>query len=550
MLSNLVIKNYALIDDLRVDFRSGMTVITGETGAGKSIVLGALSLLLGKRAELSSVKNPEEKCIIEAQFTLEKYELEAIFSENDLDYDSHTIIRREILPSGKSRAFVNDTPVTLSQLQALAPYLIDIHSQHETLQLISEDFQLQVVDALANTAKELVDYEVKLLDYRKLSRELTKLRKEQEEQNKELEYHSFLLKELKEANLEKINQTELEETQETLSNMETIQQAFVEAIQLIEEEPVGSLETAKEARLALGKIKTFSTVYQEFWERLNSVIIETEDLLEEIKNSFETLSADPELLNEVNGKLQTLYKLQQKHAVSEVSELLELQNKLEEKVQMTLGLDSRISTLEKQSLQRYKEVENIAKELHEKRKNSIPELKRQLEELLALVGLPNAQFEFKLNLGGEFRSAGMDNLELLFSANKGVKPGPIGKVASGGEMSRIMLAIKSVLANYKELPTLVFDEIDTGVSGEIANKMAEIMVGMSRNMQLLTITHLPQIAAKGEQHFKIYKEDVNHITSTHLRELSQQERIMEIAEMLGGKKISEAAIANAKELLN
>lgn len=550
MLSSLIIKNYALIDDLRVDFQSGMTVITGETGAGKSIVLGALSLLLGKRADLSSVKNSEEKCIIEAQFALEKYELEAVFSENDLDYDSHTIIRREILTSGKSRAFVNDTPVTLSQLQALAPYLIDIHSQHETLQLVSEDFQMEVIDALANVSKDLLYYQNKLTDYRKNSRELTKLRKEQHEQNKELEYYSFLLKELKEANLEKMNQTELEETQETLSNMETIQDAFVQTIQSIEEEPVGSLETAKEARLALGKIKSFSTVYLGFWERINSVIIETEDLLEEIKNSYETLSADPELLQEVNAKLQTLHKLQQKHGISDVSGLIEFQNELEEKVNMTLGLDDRISNLEKQSFELYKEVETIAKTLHEKRKKSIPDLKRQLEEILSLVGLPNAQFQFELNLGKEFRPAGMDILELLFTANKGVKPGPIGRVASGGEMSRIMLAIKAVLAKYKKLPTLVFDEIDTGVSGEIANKMAEIMVVMSENMQLLTITHLPQIAAKGEQHFKIYKEDTNLVTATHLKELSQEERITEIAEMLGGKKISDAAIANAKELLN
>lgn len=550
MLSNLIIKNYALIDDLRVNFQSGLTVITGETGAGKSIILGALSLLLGKRADLSSVKNPTEKCIIEAQFSIGKYELKSIFEENDLDYDLHTIIRREILPSGKSRAFVNDTPVTLSQLQVLAPYLIDIHSQHETLQLVSEDFQMEVIDALANTSKILLDYQIKLANYKKCTRELSGLRKDQHEQNKELEYHSFLLRELEEANLEKINQMELEEIQETLGNMETIQEVFVQTIQLIEEEPVGSLETAKEARLALGKIKSFSTSYQEFWERLNSVIIETEDLLEEIKNSYETLSANPELLSEVNERLQTLYKLQQKHGISNVAGLIALRNELEEKVNGTLGLDNRISELEKQSLYLYKEVEKIAKTLHEKRKKSIPELKRQLEEILSMLGLPNAQFQFDLNFVKEFRSVGMDALNLLFTANKGVKPGSIGKVASGGEMSRIMLAIKSVLAKYKKLPTLVFDEIDTGVSGEIANKMAEIMVVMSQNMQLLTITHLPQIAAKGERHFKIYKEDINHITSTHLKELVPEERVVEIAEMLGGKKISDAAIANAKELLN
>lgn len=550
MLTNLVIKNYALIDDLRVDLRPGMTVITGETGAGKSIVLGALALLLGKRADLSSVKNPAEKCIIEAQFSVAAYHLTSVFEKNDLDYDAHTIIRREILPSGKSRAFVNDTPVTLAQLQALAPYLVDIHSQHETLQITSEDFQMDVIDALADTAKELVNYRDKLKQYQKNERELSKLKQEQQEQNRELDYNSFLLKELKEANLEKLNREELEETQETLSNMETIQEAFVSVIQTMEEEPVGILETSKEARLTLAKIKGFSASYQSFWERLNSVIIELEDVLEEMKNAFDALSADPELLEEVNGKLQTLYKLQQKHGMDAVSDLIALQNELEEKVNTTLGLEDRISELEKKSEVLVAEIKSVGKEIHNKRKTAIPELKKQLEEILSTLGLPNAQFEFVLKENAGFKNNGTDSLELLFTANKGVLPGSIGKVASGGEMSRIMLAVKSVLAKYKNLPTLVFDEIDTGVSGEIANKMAAIMVRMSETMQLLTITHLPQIAAKGSNHLKIYKKDTDQVTGTHLKELDESERIYEIAEMIGGKKISDAALANAKELLN
>lgn len=550
MLTNLVIKNYALIDDLRVDLRPGMTVITGETGAGKSIVLGALALLLGKRADLSSVKNPAEKCIIEAQFSVAAYHLTSVFEKNNLDYDAHTIIRREILPSGKSRAFVNDTPVTLAQLQALAPYLVDIHSQHETLQITSEDFQMDVIDALADTAKELVNYRDKLKQYQKNERELSKLKQEQQEQNRELDYNSFLLKELKEANLEKLNREELEETQETLSNMETIQEAFVSVIQAMEEEPVGILETSKEARLTLAKIKGFSASYQSFWERLNSVIIELEDMLEEMKNAFDALSADPELLEEVNGKLQTLYKLQQKHGMDAVSDLIALQNELEEKVNTTLGLEDRISELEKKSKILVAETKIVGKEIHNKRKTAIPELKKQLEEILTTLGLPNAQFEFVLKENAGFKNNGTDSLELLFTANKGVLPGSIGKVASGGEMSRIMLAVKSVLAKYKNLPTLVFDEIDTGVSGEIANKMAAIMVRMSETMQLLTITHLPQIAAKGSNHLKIYKKDTDQVTGTHLKELDESERIYEIAEMIGGKKISDAALANAKELLN
>lgn len=550
MLTNLVIKNYALIDDLRVDLRPGMTVITGETGAGKSIVLGALALLLGKRADLSSVKNPTEKCIIEAQFSIATYHLTSVFEKNDLDYDAQTIIRREILPSGKSRAFVNDTPVTLAQLQALAPYLVDIHSQHETLQITSEDFQMDVIDALADTAKELVDYRDKLKQYQKNERELSKLKQEQQEQNRELDYNSFLLKELKEANLENLNREELEETQETLSNMETIQEAFVSIIQTMEEEPIGILETSKEVRLTLAKIKSFSASYQSFWERLNSVIIEMEDVLEEMKNAFDALSADPEVLEEVNGKLQTLYKLQQKHGMDAVSDLIALQNELEEKVNTTLGLEDRISELEKKSKILVAETKTVGQEIHNKRKTAIPELKKQLEEILSTLGLPNAQFEFVLKENVGFKNNGTDSLELLFTANKGVLPGLVGKVASGGEMSRIMLAVKSVLAKYKNLPTLVFDEIDTGVSGEIANKMAAIMVRMSESMQLLTITHLPQIAAKGSNHLKIYKKDTDQVTGTHLKELDESERIYEIAEMIGGKKISDAALANAKELLN
>lgn len=550
MIQVLVIKNYALIDDIRVDFQSGMTSITGETGAGKSILLGALSLLLGKRADLSSVKDPEVKCIVEAHFSLDSYNLEPIFTENDLDYDTHTIIRREILPSGKSRAFVNDTPVTLTQLQAIAPFLVDIHSQHETLQIATEDFQMEVIDALADNAELLKKYSENLEHYKKVSRELTALKQKKTEANKELDFNTFLLNELKEANLAHLDQEALEETYETLSNTEEIQEVFVQVVKLMEEEPIGTLETSKEARLTLGKIKNFATTYQGFWDRLNSVIIELEDLLEEIKDTAEHIAADPARLNEVNAKLQNIYKLQQKHSLGTVAELLQLQNELEDKVSTTLELDDRITELENKAKTLSDSVMKVGKELHTKRKKAIPELKKQLEAILNMLGLPNAQFQFELDVESNFKPNGIDSLVLLFSANKGVQPGLLRKVASGGEMSRIMLAIKSVLAKYKNLPTLIFDEIDTGVSGEIANKMADIMVQMSENMQVLTITHLPQIAARGESHLKVYKEDVEHVTSTYLKELKGEERVLEIAEMLGGKKISDAAIANAKELLN
>jgi len=550
VITSLAIKNYALIEDIRVDLSEGLTIITGETGAGKSILLGALALVLGKRADLSSVKDPSKKCIIEGYFSIKNYELQNIFQENDLDYDPNTIIRREILPTGKSRAFVNDTPVALVQLQALAPYLVDVHSQHETLEIVSETFQMEVIDALAGNAELLKTYKSQFEDFKKTSEALSKLKLQKDTASKELDYNTFLYNELQQANLKKLNQLELEEAYETLNNAEAIQEALANANQLLDEEQIGSLQTAKEARILLGRIKGFSKKFEDFWQRLNSAIIEVEDIAAEINIAAENIEADPEMLFQVNEKLQILYKLQQKHSVSSVSELIEIEEKLEEKVSTTLGLDEQIEKFEKQKLQLRETALKTAEQLHIKRMEAIPTLKKKLEETLFPLGLPNAQFYFKLVSSEEFKNNGTDVLQLLFTANKGLAFGPLKKVASGGEMSRIMLAIKAVLADYKKLPTIVFDEIDTGVSGEIAHKMAGIMHQMSKTMQLLSITHLPQIAAKGDHHIKVYKEDKNEITATHLKLLNEEERVVEIAQMLGGKNLSQAAIANAKELLN
>lgn len=550
MITTLAIKNYALIEDIRVDMNQGLTVITGETGAGKSIILGALALLLGKRADINSVKDSSKKCIVEGHFSIENYGLQPIFDENDLDYESQTIIRREILPSGKSRAFVNDTPVSLSQLQAIAPLLVDVHSQHETLEVVSENYQLEVIDALAGNSKVLKTYQSQLIDFRKNEDELDALKSQKESATKELEYNTFLYNELKQAGLQGLNQQDLEETYETLNNAEDIQGAFSQIDQLLNEEPIGALENAKEARITLGRIKGFSSTYEDYWQRLNSAIIELEDLSEEMQNTSEKVASDPQMLSEVNEKLQQLYKLQQKHGLATVEELLVLQNSLEDKVNTTLGLDDQIAKLENLGKRFSEAAHKSASEISKERVKAIPQLKKQLEGVLSLLGLPNAQFQFNLETSQDFRRNGTDTLELLFTANKGMSMGPLKKVASGGEMSRIMLAIKSVLAKYKKLPTIIFDEIDTGVSGEIANKMAFIMLEMSSNMQVLSITHLPQIAARGEHHLKVYKEDINQVTVTHLKKLDKEERISEIAQMLGGKNISEAAIANAKELLN
>ncbi len=550
MITSLAIKNYALIEDIRVDLNEGLTIITGETGAGKSIILGALALILGKRADLSSVKDPLKKCIIEGHFTINNYKLQHIFHENNLDYEPNTIIRREILPGGKSRAFVNDTPVALTQLQALAPYLVDVHSQHETLEIVSETFQMEMIDALAENAELLNKYKAQFEDFKKTSETLSRLIHQKDAASKELDYNTFLYNELQQANLKKLNQQELEETYETLNNAEAIQDALANANQLLDEEQIGSLQTAKEARILLGRIKEFSKKFEDLWQRLNSAIIEMEDIAAEININAENIEADPEMLFQVNEKLQMLYKLQQKHAVSSVEELIKIEEALEEKVNITLGLDEQIGNFEKQKSQLRESTLKTAEELHKKRMEAIPILKKKLEEMLFPLGLPNAQFQFELFSSEEFKNNGTDTLQLLFTANKGLAFGPLKKVASGGEMSRIMLAIKAVLGEYKKLPTIVFDEIDTGVSGEIANKMADIMYQMSKKMQLLSITHLPQIAAKGDSHIKVYKEDANEVTATYLKHLNGDDRIVEIAQMLGGKNLSEAAIANAKELLN
>lgn len=550
MLTALAIKNYALIEDIRVDFGEGLTIITGETGAGKSILLGALALLLGKRADLGSVRDPEKKCIIEGHFLVADYGLKEVFEKNDLDYDPHTIIRREILPSGKSRAFVNDTPVALAQLQALAPHLIDVHSQHETLEVVSENFQMEVIDAVAGNFDFLELYRTQREAFREISDKLDSLRRQRENALKELDYNTFLHKELREANLRKLDQQQLEESYEMLNNAEAIKEALLQVYQSMESEERGILYSAKEARQVLGRIRSFSKAYDSLWERLNSTIIEMEDISNEIGHLADTVDADPELLLQVNESLQTIHKLQQKHGVSTIAELVAIEDELGEKVNTTLGYDKQIENLEEQQTRQRQLTLETAQRLHRQRKEAIPLLKEKLEEILAPLGLPNARFRFELTASEDFKSNGTDSLQLLFTANKGLAFGMLKKVASGGELSRIMLAIKAVLADYKKLPTIVFDEIDTGVSGEIANKMALILKQMSKSRQLLSITHLPQIAARGDHHFKVYKQDVDQVTSTHLSLLGEQERLVEIAQMLGGKKVSEAAMANARELLD
>ena len=550
MILSLSIKNYALIEDIQVPLTKGLTIITGETGAGKSILLGALGLLLGKRADLGSVKDATQKCIIEGEFSLKGYGLQTLFKDHDLDYDVHTIIRREILPSGKSRAFVNDTPVGLSQLQALGGYLVDIHSQQETNSFATEVFQLEVLDALAGNAPILQGYQNALLEFTSISKQLEKQLSQKEAALKELDYHTFLQQELMEASLHTIDQQALETNYNTLNNAEEIQGSFAEIEQLFSQENTGIIDSVKQARSLLNNISKYAPSYQELYDRLHSVTLELEDVISSIENTSEDLQVDPTELFRINEVLQTLYRLQHKHSVSSVKELADIESNLSSKIYNSQHLDTTIETLEKEKQKLTQALLKLAKDLHDNRVEALQMLQQKLETYLSLLGLPNAKFKVEFTTSPTFKKSGTDNLALYFTANKGGNFGLLKKVASGGEMSRIMLSVKALLSQYKKLPTIVFDEIDTGVSGEIALKMAYIMGEMSTHMQILSITHLPQIAAKGEQHIKVYKEDRQNTTVTHLKQLSQEERIVEIAQMIGGKNITDTTLANAKELLN
>ncbi|MCB0457609.1 MAG: DNA repair protein RecN [Flavobacteriaceae bacterium] len=550
MLASLSIKNYALIKDIRVDFNSGLTIVTGETGAGKSILLDALSLVLGKRADVKVVRNPSEKCIIEAEFHIADYNLKTLFQELDLDYEDQTFLRREILPNGKTRAFVNDTPASLQQLQDLGNFLIDIHSQFDTQSLFSEAYQLEVIDTLAGNENDLQTYHLQLKEFNTLSETLKMLEGKKQELAKDWDYNQFLYEELRQANLSKIDQVALEEMFEKLNNSEAIKEVLSQSRQLILEDTMGSLSTLTEIRAQLSKIKAFSASYEELWNRVNSLHIELEDISGEIQGAFENLEAQPELLQEIHETLQNLYRLQQKHQVNSVEALQKMEEDLSLKVTDFETIDGTISEIKEKKATVENMLNELAEKLHDERIKVFPKLKEQLGFYLKDLGLPNAQFVFDLRKKDFFRKDGKDELQLLFNANKGVSPGPIQKIASGGELSRVMLSLKAVIAGFKNLPTIVFDEIDTGVSGEIAHKMALIMVQMSKKGQLISITHLPQIAAKGEHHKKVFKVEGEENTVTQIKELTAEERIVEIAQMIGGSTVSESALAHAKQLLN
>lgn len=550
MLTSLTIKNFALIEQLEMNFSDRLSIITGETGAGKSILLGALGLVLGKRADLTSLKDKEQKCVVEAHFQIDTYDLQDFFTANDLDYEAVTIIRREILPSGKSRAFINDSPVNLNELVELGDFLIDIHSQHQTRELTNEDYQTEILDAFASNQTLLTDYKQHLSKYKTLKSDLKKLIADKESLTKEYDYNSFLLNELLAAALKSGEQEELEAIQERLSNVEFIGESLDKSLAILNEEQIGVIQNLKEVKMALQKISGLSENYNTLYERVSSILIEADDITSELVSESEKLVNDPEKLELVNQKLQTIYALLKKHNVTTIDELLEIQNELDGKVLLADDLEGTIAKLESEIANQEKELNGIAAAITKKRLASAPVLTDKIADILSQLGMPNARFQFEISPTELYASNGKDSIQLLFSANKGTDFGLLKKVASGGEMSRIMLAVKSIMANYTKLPTIIFDEIDTGVSGEIAHKMGDIMKAMSEELQVFAITHLPQIAAKGQQHYKVYKSVVGETTVSELKLLTTEERITEIAEMLSGKEISDSALNHAKALLN
>jgi DNA repair protein RecN (Recombination protein N) len=549
MIVSISIENFALIEKLQLQLSGGFTVITGETGAGKSILLGALGLVLGKRADLSQLQNSDKKCVIEATFDIKEYNLNSFFADNDLDYEQQTIIRREILPSGKSRAFVNDTPINLIELQVLSDSLLDIHSQHQTSELLEDQIQMQIIDAVASNKELLSLYRTELQIWKKSTIELKVITQELIESEKEKDYNQFLLEELFVSNLKNTNQSELEEDLEKNNNIDSIKEnlAFIAAI--ASDENVGILNSVKQAKSYLQKIAPYSGDFQSLLERWNSLQIEAEDILQEVSRLEDGIIVQPEILASLNEKLQQLYSLQKKHNVNSVEELLEIQESLDSKALSGEELTDKKAVLESKILASVQKLESFAKDIRANRVVAIPILSEQLEANLKKLGMENAKFQIELQNSSNFLENGMDALTFLFSANKGGNFGLLKKTASGGEISRIMLTIKYILAQYSKLPTILFDEIDTGVSGDIASKMGEMMKQMSKSMQVISITHLPQIASQGVSHFKVFKSENEKQTTTKVEMLNKETRITEIAQMLSGSKITDAALNNAKELL-
>jgi len=552
MLSRLLIKNYALIDNLDIAFDKGLNIITGETGAGKSILMGALGLVLGNRAEGKQFFDDSKKCVIEGYFSISSYDLKGFFEEYDLEYEDETIIRREISVDGKSRAFVNDSPVNLATLKALGGRLIDIHSQHATLQINTEEFQLFVLDSIAGNEILLEEFRQELQQLRQLDKKLKTLNEESRTANAELDYNQFLFDELEKLNVREGELKELEEEQSQLENAEEIKRALLASTHLLADGEQNALTLLKESIQQIQQASRYFTDAEELANRLNSAYIEIKDVSSEIAHQEASVNLDEKRLDEVNSRLSDIYSLLKKHRFESETEIIQLRTELEEKLQVALNHDDILAKLEGDKKNQEAKVSQLGANLHKKRQEIKAKVEESVQKTLAHVGMANAKLEVFLNLQSLDKASnrGMDSVQFLFSANKGQALQPIHKVASGGELSRVMLAIKSLVAQNSALPTIIFDEIDTGISGEVALRVGEVMHDLANNMQVLAITHLPQIASKGTSHFKVYKEDKNDKTRSNIVLMNADERIVEVAQMLSGANPGEAALAHAKNLLS
>ncbi len=549
MLKSLSISNYALIDKLEIDFESGFSVITGETGAGKSIILGALSLVLGQRSDVSSLKNKDQKSVIEAEFNILNYGFEQIFQDEDVDFFEDTIIRREILTSGKSRAFVNDTPVTLSFLKYLSNKLIDIHSQHQNLLLGDTGFQLNVVDAVAQNEKEILAYQACFKLYKELVKEKKALEATNTKLKDDVDYMQFQFNQLEELKLKEGEQEELEKENELLAHAEEVKGNLFAVVESLHGESASVIPALKDSMKHIERIASYLPEGQSWLKRLDSAYLDLEDLASDLDAKMESIEYDPERLQLVNSRLDQIFSLQKKHKVSTIEELIQIQNDLKDQLNKVSSFDEDLQELQKKIDDAEKSLKSVADKLTKSRKKVLAKIEKNIIGQLKDLGMPNANLIVDCKVLKEYAEDGKDEINFLFSANKNGELAAITKVASGGEMSRVMLCIKSILSVSKGLPTLIFDEIDTGVSGEVAAKMGSIMQGIAQNIQVLSITHLPQIAVLGKNHYKVFKVDGKEETNTNIQKLTIEDRVVEVAKMLSGSNLSDAALGNARELL-
>lgn len=550
MLKKLNISNYALIEEVKVNFPVNLAIVTGETGAGKSIFLEALSLVLGARADVGVLQDKKKKCVVEAEFELKNYKLNDFFESNELDYEDLSILRREINPEGKSRAFINDTPVNLTVLKQLGEKLVDVHSQHETLMLNESVFQFDVIDSVAGSLSLFQQYKKQFANYNQKKKQLLLLEEQEAQAKKDLDYYQFLFNELEEISFESGDLKKLEEESSSLENAENIKSGLLKSSALISEEESNILSALALVKQQLNQLSKFGDTYKTLFEKANGLYLELKEFSNDILDTESKINYNPAKLEEINSKLDKLNRLLKKHNAKSEDDLIQIKSEIEEKLQKFGSLETEIEKTKKELDVLKKDLQQIASDLHKKRSASISSLEKEIKSILSNLSMPNANFKVELELVNEFNTYGLNQIKFLFSANKGGDFKELHKVASGGELSRLMLSIKSIMAAKKSLPTIIFDEIDTGVSGDVADKIGQILVNMSERMQVISITHLPQIASKGQFHLFVYKNDQKDKTISHIKQLSKDERVVEIAKMLSTSNPSASAIKNAQDLLN